>query len=177
MTYTKDHKRRLKALHKRDPNFGVIGHLWADRVAAFMRETESRTLLDYGCGRSNLARTVAQKLADEHYDILFTEYDPATKPGEPLPAEYVTCIDVMEHVERHMIEPVFLDLQRLMQKGGLITISLRRASPLRRAVHPTVRPRHWWLKRLQKYFVVTEIEPLDPTKAASELAVLVEPPT
>lgn len=174
-TITNIHRARLKALHDRDPKFGVIGHLWADRVAAYMRATESRTLLDYGAGRSKLARTVAQKLADQHYDILFKEYEPAFGHKNPDPAHFVTCIDVLEHVEREMVDGVLRDLKRCVEKRGLITISLRWASPKKRKTHPNVFSRERWKLLIGQHFNFEEVVILDPTKAASELAVLVEP--
>lgn len=169
------HAQRLKHLHANDPTFGVIGHLWAENVAAWMQETGSRTLLDYGCGRSNLAASVAKRLVNKRYDILFAEYDPATKPGQPKPAEYITCIDVMEHVEADRVDAVLDEIRKLMGKAGLITISLRWASPKKRKTHPNVWTREKWLEKLHQYFHVEEIMPLDPTKAKSEIAAKVEP--
>lgn len=173
------HVERLRKLHARDPNFGVIGHLWAERIATdIAREDDPcESYLDYGCGRSGLLERVLN-LSTAH--IHGEEWDPALcEREENAPRDskydYVSCIDVLEHVEKDKLDAVLSHIRSLMGKRGIITISLRRRSPRKRKVHPNVHPREWWIEQLHKHFFVDEISPLDPTKAKSELAVLVEP--
>lgn len=179
MTISPEHAARLAALHARDPNFGVIGHLWADRVVSYMRAFDALTILDYGAGRSGLAAAVTYRFLTDHgIALLAHEYEPAFGHLPPEPAEFVTCIDVLEHVERLMLESVLLDLRRCMLKGGLVTISLRNRSPKKKLTHPIVRDRDWWWDRIRLYFSATfdiqEVEILDPTKASSEVAFLLK---
>lgn len=173
---TPQHAARLKALHAKDPNFGVIGNLWAPRVAKLMWNHGYTSLLDYGCGRSGLAAAVKREWPAYPPEgrYAFSEYDPATMPGTPSPADLVTNIDVLEHVEADCLNAVVADIYRCMNKAGLITISLRNARKNSKT-HPNVHPRHWWKARLQLAFVVDEIEVLDPKKAESELACIVMP--
>lgn len=171
-----EHAARLKALHERDPNFGVIGHLWAPKVTDWMIETNSESLLDYGCGRSNLAPAVACEFHNRGKSLQHRhEYDPAFGHRPPDPADFVTCIDVLEHVEAGKLIAVLLDIQRCVLKAGLITVSLRNRRAKGYETHPNVAPREWWLAKLSPLFKLREIKPLNPTKAKSELAVLVEP--
>ncbi len=179
-TYTREHAARLRELHERDAHFGVIGHLWADRVMQYIIWTGSSSLLDYGCGRSNLVDHICA-----HPDILkanhapsfrLQQYDPATFPAPPEPADFVTCIDVLEHVEEECLDDVLKDIKRCTKRAALITISLRNGSNKNRLTHQlAARPRDWWLGQLGRYFPnLREVEILDPSKAKSELAVLVE---
>lgn len=171
-TITEEHRARLKELHARDPNFGVIGYLWADRVTNYMTELGCVDALDYGCGRSNLSR----ELALRNRNAVFFEYDPATAPGEPEPADFVTCIDVLEHCEQALLPNVLKDLARLTRKGGLITVSLRLGTRKNRRSHPMAnQTREFWLTLIGLHFRVEEVAVLDPTKAKSEVAMFVRP--
>jgi len=177
MTITRAHRDRLSALHARDPNFGVIGHRWAERVAGYMDQIGCSSLLDYGAGRSGLARCV-YTLRKPYSPLMWTkEYEPAFGHQEPDPADFVTCIDVMEHVEVEMYDAVLTDIRRCALKGALITISLRNRSPKKKATHPLVKPREWWLQTIAVAFAgpyrIEEVPILDETKAKSELAVLI----
>jgi len=173
MTISVLHRRRLKKLHDRDPNFGVIGHRWADRLWHYMLAVDAQTLLDYGAGRSGLAAAIKAKpgVIGAH------EYEPAFGHQEPSPHDFVSCIDVMEHVELGMQDAVLTDIRRCARKGALITISLRNRSPKKRKTHPLVMPREWWLQTIAVAFAgpyrIEEVPILDETKAASELAVLI----
>jgi len=170
------HAKRLRKLHARDPNFGVIGHLWAEKIAMLMRDGQCETILDYGCGRSDLVPAVVVALHAMNMPcVKRQEYDPATAPGTPEPADFVSCIDVLEHVEVDKLDAVLSHIHKLMRKSGIITVSLRNGSLANRKTHPLVRPREWWIEKLHERFYVDEISPLDPAKAKSELAVLVEP--
>lgn len=172
MTITQAHRDRLKALHARDPKFGVIGHLWAPEVSDMMADLGANSLLDYGAGRSGLAAAVVYI----NNGIIAHEYEPAFGHTAPDPADFVTCIDVMEHVESDQVEAVFADIKRCATMGALITISLRAGSPAKKAVHPNVWPRHKWIAALTTAFGLgwrhEQITPLDPSKAASELCVI-----
>lgn len=179
MTISDRHRERLKALHDRDPNFGVIGHRWADRVVKYLMFFDASTMLDYGAGRSNLAKAVrerapsflAAKLRVDEYEPAFGHLSPSK------PYDFVTCIDVLEHVEKDEINNVMADLRRLTIRGALITISLRNASPKKRDTHPMVKDREWWETLVRIYFAehfrIEEVAILDPTKAKSEVAFLV----
>lgn len=174
MTITPEHRKRLRDLHARDPNFGVIGHLWAPRVEAFIRELGCRSYLDYGSGRSGLSVRVREDLDALGYPIENREYDPAFHMRLPEPADFVSCIDVLEHVERLMLESVFLDLKRVTRKALFLTVSLRNAK--NRNLHPNVLRRATWIQKAEMYIgPVSEVPILDPTKASSEVAMFVRP--
>lgn len=173
MTISQAHRERLRDLHRRDPNFGVIGHRWADRLWRYMLAVDARTLLDYGAGRSGLAAAVKAKpgVIETH------EYEPAFGHLEPSPHDFVSCIDVMEHVEKDQVDAVLTDIRRCARKGALITISLRNASQKKRATHPMVKPREWWLQTIGIAFAgpykIEEVPILDVSKAKSEIAILI----
>lgn len=176
MTISQEHRDRLRALHERDPQFGVIGHLWVWRVVAFMMELRCRSHLDYGAGRSGLAVFTHDALQKLGVEADCRQYEPAFGDRDPQPADFVTCIDVMEHVERDQIDAVLADLARLQRTAGLITISLRAGTKKNRDTHPNVKPREWWLAKVSEHFAHTQEVPiLDPAKAKSEVAMFVRP--
>ena len=173
MTITARHRARLKALHESNDDFGVIGNLWSHRVVAYIRETKSRSYLDYGSGRSKLIQYVQEDLKRLEHPCVVSEYEPAFGDKLPAPADFVTCIDVLEHVEKLMLESVLLDLKRVARKAALITVSLRNSA--NKGTHPIVRSREWWIHKSQKHLGrTTEIPILNPDKAKSEVAMLVE---
>lgn len=175
MTITKEHRKRLLEVHQRDPNFGVIGHLWAERVVGYMRDADAETLLDYGAGRSGLCRAVAGIWQLDWPAMVAREYEPAFGHLRPATADFVTCIDVLEHVETDKLEEVLDDLKRVTGSAGLITVSLRKGKPRNREVHPLAdMPREFWMEKIASRFKhAAEVDVLNLEKAASEIAVLV----
>lgn len=173
-TITDKHRQRLREKHDSDPEFGVIGHLWASRVYAYMTDMDCSSMLDYGSGRAKLVAAVAERWAQNPYlpDFKGREYEPAFNDPRPAPACFVTCIDVLEHVERDMLDNVLADIRRCTERAGLITISLRNSA--RKSIHPIVETREWWTQTISAVFPqVQEVEILDPAKTKSEIAFLV----
>lgn len=168
---TAAHRARMKLLHERDPEFGVIGHLWSHRVVAFIRELDCRSYLDYGAGRSGLSEAVGSDLHALRYACMVAKYEPAFGHKAPESSAFVSCIDVLEHVEKECLEAVLFDLRRCTLTAALITISLRNAA--NRLNHPIVRPRGWWVEQISTRFAhIQEVPILDPEKAKSELAII-----
>src|SRR5262245_5174458 len=76
---------------------------WVRKVAPI-----GSSVLDYGCGQGTLKAALG---AD--YDV--REYDPAVegKTANPDRADYVTCIDVLEHIEPECLDLVINHLKVL----------------------------------------------------------------
>jgi len=106
-------------------------------------------LLDYGCGKScNLAK----HLKPDH-KLTYQAYDPGvprfSKP--PLPAQFVACIDVLEHIEPDCIEAVLDDLCRLTEGAAFLSIDTAPAQKVLsdgRNAHLIQQDLRWWLPRL-----------------------------
>jgi hypothetical protein len=132
-------------------------------VAEIINRMEVTHVLDYGCGaQTNLARTLKEQKAVKHR-LTYQAYDPGvlrfSKP--PLPAQLVTCIDVLEHVEPECIEAVLNDLARVTEAILFATVdtgpALKTLSDGRNA-HVLQRPIGWWFPKLDARFDVQTLQ-------------------
>ena len=99
-TITEDYRRMQQELHQ-NPNYGVASLAFAPLVADLIRQANVRSVSDYGAGKKNLLKGLAeagiQGIAYHPYDPAFPEY------GAPQPADLVCCIDVLEHIEPELV--------------------------------------------------------------------------
>lgn len=153
-------------LHAERPTYGAGGHRWADEV---IRHAGTHDVLDYGCGKGTLQQALG---------FVISEYDPAIpgKDGEPEPAGFVVCTDVLEHIEPEQLTAVLADLRRVTRYRGLFVIATRPANktlPDGRNAHLIQESTAWWLGQLVKAgFEVVEIA--EDVKQAGEFMVVVE---
>ena len=131
------------------PGYGTSGAKWAGLANDLAVKTESRTLLDYGCGRGTLKAELLK--LNPPYDII--EYDPAFpgKQNKPIRSDIVVCGDVMEHVEPEFINDVLSDIHNISRIGVLFVISTKPAVkhlPDGRNAHLIVERPGWWLEKL-----------------------------
>ena len=129
----------------------ILKHVY--EISDLVRETNSLTLLDYGCGRGNQYTD-----ADCHKywgGILPTLYDPAVPGHSQRPVgrfDGVICTDVAEHIPEEEIEDFLKDVFNYAGKFVFITICTREARktlPDGRNAHLTVRPREWWKSKIE----------------------------
>lgn len=147
-TYLKEQKR----LHEND-NYGRTARLYADTIKKILIDTNSSTLSDYGAGKKILNDAI---LATGYNKFTYYPYDPAfPEYGDPRPAEIVTCIDVMEHIEIDFLDSVLDDLKRITQKLCFLSIATRPARKELsdgRNAHLIQEPARWWLPKLCSRF-------------------------
>lgn len=154
------YRETQKELHK-NAAYGVASVEFAPLVASIMNQLGVRELLDYGAGKQRLAMALRDGAMVRHrFD--YRPYEPAddTCSASPEPAEMVTCIDVLEHIEPEYLEDVLDDLQRLTRKVGLFTIhcgAARKVLPDGRNAHLTQQPMRWWLPRILDRFDVDAV--------------------
>lgn len=150
-------------LHRDNLSYGVGGARHAPVIKKLVENvaehdekgniTQFPSVLDYGCGKSQLAKALP-------YPIW--EYDPAIpeKSEPPRPADVVACCDVLEHVEPDKLLFVLDDLKRVVKKVGYFVIATRPASktlPDGRNTHLIQEGRPFWEKRLSKFFYIIKI--------------------
>ena len=83
------------------------------------------------------------------YDPVFPEY------GEPVAADLVTCIDVMEHIENEFLEEVLDEIKNITQKLSYFSIGTKPAQKKLsdgRNAHLIQKPARWWLPKLCERF-------------------------
>lgn len=139
-------------LHQTNIAYGVGGGRHAPIVIKLCESLKTKSVLDYGCGRSYLAKEL---------DFPIWEYDPAIpgKSDSPRPADLVVCTDVLEHVEPELLHYVLNDLARCVKVVGYFVIhtgpSTKSLSDGRNS-HLIQKPPQWWEKALGKHFILAK---------------------
>ena len=143
--------RELNArLHREELAYGVGGAKHADTIKKLVAACKCESVLDYGCGKGYLAKSLPFPI---------WEYDPAIpeKDASPRPADLVVCLDVLEHIEPDKLQFVLDDLRRCVKKVGYFTIHIGPAQKHYadgRNTHLIQQPPTWWEKKLNKFFEV-----------------------
>ena len=166
MTISDDYAVLNARLHRDNLAYGSHGDLYADVVVKLADRLDTRSILDYGCGKSALAASMPFPIA---------EYDPAVrfKNDPPEPADLVICTDVLEHVEPEHLEAVLTDLKRCVRQMGYFVIhtgASTKALADGRNAHLIQHGKAWWMQQLGRYFQVTRM-----VLKGSKLHVSVEP--
>ena len=115
---SEDYRRQQQELHK-NPQYGVASIGFAPAVARLIEQLKVTSLSDYGAGKQNLKKALAEKgeqLDYRPYDPAFPEYGPARS------ADLVCCIDVLEHIEPEFLDNVLDELAALTVKHGFYSI-------------------------------------------------------
>ena len=153
-----------RQLHKDNLAYGIGGQRHVEVVKKLKVATQAESILDYGCGKSYLAK---------HLPFPIWEYDPAIpgKEESPKPADLVVCTSVLEHVEPDKLPVVLNDIQRCVKKIGYFTIGIgpaRKVLADGRNAHLIQQKPDWWNKALSSFFKVAKLIP-----NGSELTVVV----
>jgi hypothetical protein len=147
----------------------------ADTIKTLMYIHSCRSILNFGCGnpdaffkhkfidrKTTVIEDAVEKnpIWDSIYDFLGRPYVKMYDPGiealntyPDFPSEMVVCTDVLEHIPEQDI-PWFLDeLLKLTTKVLHVSIHLGPAVtilPDGRNAHVCIKPREWWLWKLQQ---------------------------
>lgn len=149
-TYAEEQAR----MHRDMPEYGVECLNYVPLVANIINANHITSMLDYGSGKGRIVKPLAEEV--EH-DFSIALYDPGIPDfaAPPDPAELVTCIDVLEHVEPQYTISVLYDLARVTEQLCFITIGLTPASKTLsdgRNAHINLRPAREWVGLLMEHF-------------------------
>ena len=163
---TSEYAELNKQLHEQNAVYGVGGGKYADTVIKLTETLNTKLILDYGCGKGHLAKSLPFPI---------WEYDPGVpgKESTPRPADIVMCTDVLEHIEPEFIQDVLSDLRRCVKMMGYFVIHTGPASktlPDGRNTHLLQKTRIWWHSILKEYFEIGKI-----TEVGPELHIIVGP--
>lgn len=132
--------------------YGASAYLYFDQIAKEVLRLEPKSVLDFGCGRSDL---VAHFWKDGRRKI--AKYDPAIPQWKMLPDgrfDVVLCTDVMEHIPMADVEQV-LEQIRSKSRNALFTISMKPARaklPDGRNAHVTLLNAEEWMRWIGSIF-------------------------
>lgn len=148
---TEAYRQLNRQMHKLVPEYGRSGAKNADNVLKICRQIGAKSVLDYGCGKQELAKAVSHL-------IQITGYDPAI-PGldEAVSADLVVCADVMEHVEPEFIDNVLSHIFALSGLAAYFVISTvpgARRLPDGTLAHRSVHDGGWWESKLSAFGTV-----------------------
>lgn len=112
-------------------------------------------LLDYGCGHNLSLRENLKPVKEFRYQA----YDPGVPEyaDDPVPAEMVVCIDVLEHIEPECLEDVLDHLESLTERVLFCTVHTGPAGkvlPDGRNAHLIQKPSEWWLPKFMDRFIL-----------------------
>jgi len=149
-----EYQAEQERMHRDIPDYGVECLNYVGLIARIIDANQIDTVLDYGSGKGRLVEPLAETV---ERDFSICLYDPGIPEiaAPPEPAQLVTCIDVLEHVEPQYTISVLHDLARVTEQLCFITIGLTPASKTLsdgRNAHINLRPARDWLKMLLDHF-------------------------
>ena len=167
-----DHVFAYRQMHESRHYGSSAADLHLDGIAAAVRKVKPTSIIDYGCGRSDL---VAHFWNDGARKI--ARFDPAIPKLEMMPEgtfDLALCCDVMEHIPMASVDRVLVQLRKKSARC-LFTISTKPAHaklPDGRNAHVTLLRPSEWVEWLKSYYGKCEVI---KTQWETELMVLASP--
>lgn len=148
-----DYRAQQRMLHERE-DYGTASIAFAPIVAKLALDNGFTEILDYGAGKGQLARKLAEIMPS--CPTVYA-YDPAVPEfsAPPAPCDFVVCIDVLEHIEPDCLEAVLDDLRRVTRKLGFFTVHTAPAAkvlPDGRNAHLIQEMPRFWLEKIMARF-------------------------
>jgi hypothetical protein len=170
-TITDDYAKLNRELHASHAEYGSFSWRHADKVLALREETESVTVLDYGCGKGALREALGRP-------DWMREYDPAIpgKDARPEIADLVVCTDVLEHIEPELLDNVLTHIVRVTGKAAFLLIATRPALKTLADgsnAHKIIENAAWWREKLEKFFFIMEF--VSSQANGGEISAVVSP--
>lgn len=147
-----DHIGAYKEIHSSRHYGASATELYLQAVASVVKELKPASIIDYGCGRSDL---VAHFWLDGARKI--ARYDPAISAFSLMPSDVfdlVLATDVMEHIPMASVDRILTEI-RVLGKAALFTISLKLARaklPDGRNSHVTILKADEWVRWIKSVF-------------------------
>lgn len=146
---------QYQILHEQLPGYGGGNALryQLPHIVTLIEQTESKTLLDFGCGKGKYEEN---RIHDAWGGILPSRYDPAVDQWSELPDgpfDGVFSVDVMEHVpEEEVIETLQAQFDRAEKFVflGIETSPTKTILPNGENAHCTQENADWWSDKINK---------------------------
>ncbi len=157
-TITDAYRAEQQKLHG-NKRYGVASLTYAPLVRKLLKIGECKSLSDYGAGKCNLK--VALGLRDGG-PVAYQPYDPAFPDyGPPRPADLVTCIDVLEHIEPDLLDNVLDEIASITRRLAFVTVDTQPAKKVLsdgRNAHLIQQPPSWWIDRFSARFEILHLQ-------------------
>lgn len=152
------YRAEQQKLHE-NPKYGVASLSFAPVVRALLRLGKCTSLSDYGAGKCNLKKALGLRDGDK---VRYQPYDPAfPEYGSPQPADLVTCIDVLEHIEPKLLDAVVADIASISRKLVFLTVHTGPAKKVLsdgRNAHLIQESTSWWLGQFEPHFDILHVQ-------------------
>jgi hypothetical protein len=160
MLISDEYRQEQETLHE-NPNYGVASVHYAPLVTNLINKIQVTHMLDYGAGKGRLAKSI-----DPDHEIMVNHYDPGVKDWSDSPdsAQFVTCIDVLEHIEPEHLDDVLDDLRRVTEFFGFFTVHTGPAVKVLtdgRNAHLIQEPPAWWLPKIMERFELLQFNTVE----------------
>ena len=160
MLISDEYRQEQETLHE-NPNYGVASVHYAPLVTNLINKIQVTHMLDYGAGKGRLAKSI-----DPDHEIMVNHYDPGVKDWSDAPdsAQFVTCIDVLEHIEPEHLDDVLDDLRRVTEFFGFFTVHTGPAVKVLtdgRNAHLIQEPPAWWLPKIMERFELLQFNTVE----------------
>lgn len=149
-----DYRELAKHADKNFQGLSILNHVVS--IRKLLTETESHTMLDFGCGRGEAYKSphkLYKQLGLPRHAV--TLYDPAFMPTSKLPVgqfDLVVCSDVLEHLVEDEVDAFIARLFRYAKKAVWASACARPAKkffPDGRNLHTCIKPISWWEDRFR----------------------------
>ena len=150
MLITEEYRELNRKLHAGNKEYGVTSKYYANDILDMCNSINDQDVLDYGCGKAELAKLIPFKI--QSYDPCIEKFS-----NRPKPANIVACIDVLEHIEPECLDDVLEDIQNLTKKAIFLTVATAEALkklPDGRNAHLIVQDYTKWLPKLWEHFTL-----------------------
>lgn len=135
--------------------YGTMGEQYGPLIAQILNRLEVSHLLDYGSGKNmGLMKGLQGKIKGK---LTYQAYDPGVPElaGDPIPAQMVACVDVLEHIEPECLDNVLDHLASLTEVVAFLSVHMGPALktlPDGRNAHLIQEPVEWWLPKIMQRF-------------------------
>lgn len=151
--FSPEYAKLQNNFHRDRPDYGTSGSNYADQILQMANSLQTRSVLDYGCGKCTLQKSLPFPI--QNYDPFIKEHS-----ARPQPADIVVCTDVMEHVEEEYVDNVLADISSLCKKAVFFEIATgpaKKVLPDGRNAHITQHDINWWMYKLLPLFEVKSV--------------------
>jgi hypothetical protein len=144
--------REYAHLH-RTSHYGATAHKSLPYVLPHILALKPCSLVDYGCGQSNLAELLAAKASIS----TIARFDPALPEFAARPThvfDVLVNVDVLEHIPEEEIDGVAADMSSMCRHAFLVIDTGPALTLLSdgRNAHVSQHEGQWWLRRLSTHF-------------------------
>lgn len=170
-TISQDYIKLNAELHHAKETYGTSSSKWKVPVSELHLMIKATSVLDYGCGKALLKKSLPDLPNFQNYDPAVQQFS-----ERPVPADLVICSDVLEHIEPHLLTAVLRDLANLTKKSSFLVISCRPAAKFLsdgRNAHLIQENEQWWMSQLNKYFSFCTV--VDYNSLDKELVIIAGP--